>query len=187
MLKLSRLSGLTVLLSVLLAGCGQAPPTLVSVMHTASVPPVSREAPCRLSDLTASADWQSVGEALTGEITLANYTSRSCTLSGVPRAALLDGRGNRLAVNQKAPVVTPVGETYILAAGSVAGARVVWSNWCGEAAPEGLTLRVSLAGHEGQVQAALADPNGRPRDETPACLQPSADSTIEVSAFGPLE
>lgn len=140
-----------------------------------------------MSDLTASADWQSVGEALTGEITLANYTSQPCTLSGFPRVALLDGRGNRLAVDQKAPVVTPIGETYILAAGSVAGARMVWSNWCEEAPPESLTLRVSQAGHEGQVEAVLADPNGRPRGETPACIQPGADSTIEVTAFGPLE
>jgi hypothetical protein len=165
----------------------QAVPTTSLMPSSASprnsVAETTIPAGCQARDLAAVAHWQGASGTLVGGIVLTNQSMVACTLRGLPRVQLLDGRDQGLSVTQ-ATTLSPVASGGVaIQPGHRTAVRIQWRNWC-EAAPSGpITLSVTLPGQQSLLNAPLLDPDGVPQRDKPRCDVPAAPSILAVDAF----
>jgi hypothetical protein len=135
---------------------------------------------CAPSQLKLSSSMQGATGALAGVVTVTNVSSSSCFLESSPNLSLIDSNGTELPVNITSSA--PVGED-ILAPGGSASFFLVWRNWCGQLGPNSVNLRLSVGTASTPVIAPIRDAGGGPLTGSPRCEDPSASSTLSISAF----
>lgn len=145
----------------------------------------SGSSPCDLEKLNGIADWQGGAGSLVGFVSLTNYGSTACTLTGRPQIGLVDSGGQSftvqtVAAGKDAPRLT-------LEPRQTVSAGFRWSNWCGPAPLGGLSLDVTVAGSPGRLLIPVQDPNGQPRSDVPRCDANSDVSTLAIEEFSPGE
>jgi hypothetical protein len=195
-----RLSVAIALLAVLGAGCGSSAKKATTeavgpvVPWTSQKPPQVADrrpasAPCRAADLQAQGLVTFVPR-LQGGIALVSIRNTSqwpCRLTGRPGVALVKSFGPTQV--QTAIPTTPANfpeATYpassllALRPGEAGVVTVTWDNWCdpavkGKARTPPSAIRITLPGGRGSLDADY--------NAVPECLDPTAPSTIGVSAF----
>ncbi|HEX3266130.1 MAG TPA: DUF4232 domain-containing protein [Candidatus Limnocylindrales bacterium] len=124
--------------------------------------------------------WGGATGSMAGGTSLINVSPDPCRVDGKPALELRDKSGKVIATGPGASPGAPVA----LAPGGVAGAIVVWSNWCGDAPPRPLSLRVSLRDVKGTFTAEVIDRNqssgvgGSEFSSLPRCDVEGAGSSI---------
>ena len=100
-------------------------------------------------------------------------SAAACTVSGAPSASIVDASGQVLVV---APAVS--GSPVELGPGKVAELTFRWSNWCGAAPAQPLTLVLDLGAAPIRIPVTS-------QDGTPPCLGPAEPSAFTVLPFAP--
>ena len=156
-------------LAWLLAGCDAIQADTPAVTPAAT-------AECSLASLTPVATWTGAQDsALFGQITLTNYTSQPCPLTGTIDLSLLDENLQPMTVinqpnNQDFSTVIQPDQSYPVA--------FRWQNWCGQNPAGGLTLQMRLSNSSTVLNVALQDPNGQPLTDTPDCMDANQPSML---------
>ncbi len=190
-----------VLLVGVVAGCSssskkQANANVVAIPWTATKPPqIAERAPaavaCRAADLAVRGQVKFVAR-LQGGIALVpvrNTGTRPCRLTGRPGVRFVKD-GGPVQVQKAIPttpsqfpeVTYPTSALLALRPGEAGDVTITWDNWCdpvikGKPRVPPSALRITLPGGRGSVDADY--------NAVPPCLDPSAPSTIGVSAFQP--
>ena len=105
---------------------------------------------------------------------LINMSIEPCSIEGWPAVDLL---ANDTVIATGTP--TRPGSVVVLPPGGVAGVITVWSNWCRDAHPPDLVLRLSVIGWDRGLVAPVVDWPGS-GGSVPRCDTPTAPSTIGV-------
>jgi hypothetical protein len=196
------LAPLTLVMVVLMAGCGRAPstgppptrsPAVYGQAASGSAPrarptttvALPSPAPCSSASLRARGGRQGAGFGIAhADVQFTNGTAAACTLSGAPTVAILGSGGSPLAVQSRtAPDATLA--SVVLPAGVINAVLLTlsWKNWCG-GAPGPLTLRILLAGAAGILTAPFDGPPDY--DYLPTCQSAADASIVEVqTAYTP--
>jgi len=145
--------------------------------------------PCTAQDLALAAfGWGGATGSMAGGATLINVSPEPCRLAGKPGVALFAKRGGPIATGGSGEP-TPSGDAVELSEGDVAWVITDWSNWCGDPPARPLTLRLSLPGGAGDLDAPVRE-DGNSRN-IPRCDVRDAPSTIGVptpfALLGPYE
>ena len=135
---------------------------------------------CDPSQLKLSSSMQGATGALAGAATVTNVSASSCFLGSAPRLSLIDSSGVELPVGVISSI--PAGEA-LLAPGGSASFFLVWRNWCGQLGSDSVNLRLFVGTAGAPVIAPIRDAGGGPLTGLPRCEDPSASSTLSISAF----
>ncbi len=135
--------------------------------------------PCTARDLVLVAGgWSGATGSEGGGATVINLSGTPCTVSGRPGVDLLDARGRVIAKGVDKPTTGP--DLVVLQRGGVAGVITVWQNWCGDPPRRPLSVRMSLPGDAGDLEATVHGWLGAGPDSLPRCDAPGAGSSFGV-------
>jgi uncharacterized protein DUF4232 len=135
-------------------------------------------APCLVSNLAIAPDpWGgAMGTRGTTILFRTVDSAGACTVSGGPAASIVDAGGRVLV---RAPAVS--GPPVQLGPGKVAELNVTWSNWCGTAPAQPLTLVLDLGASPIRIEVKSLD--GGATMSPPPCLGPGESSAFSVHAI----
>lgn len=159
-------------------GAPVASPT-VTPAPTATPPALSA---CSSGQLAAAADrWQGAAGSRGTTVTVTNRSATACEAQGYPFAFIYDA-GGRLVIDGGAPSSPSAYRAVTLGPGQGTTFNVIWSNWCGYAPVEPLSLRMRLPMDSALVPVALAPGDAIP---IPPCLgNPGSASSLTTTPLG---
>ena len=153
-----------------------------ATMESTPTPVPLSVAPCSPDDLALEAGgWSGATGSMAGGAGLINMSIDPCSIAGWPKVDLL---ANDTVIAMGTPA-SP-GPAVALLPGDFAGVITVWSNWCGDAHPGDLVLRLSLLDWDRELVAPVVlwrQPGvigGPAQDSVPRCDEPNAPSAIGV-------
>ena len=155
-------------------------PSPVAVASSSSPGPSTPSAP---SCVTAQLEAKGTRDAESGVVNIQvefTNTGSTCALPSVPTAmSLVDGAGHRISLVARPAVGEPGGQV-VVAPGPGPSAVLIgyWGNWC-KAAPNGLTVVVTLTDPADKVSAALAG------TQIPRCDDRTVGSWIQIDSINP--